>query len=281
MSPDRSASDIRAMPAPKIKTLESTISKSTIQELEKELDFGESVKALRRFNDALENVSPEVFETRMWRVWNELAYNLESFNPVFTACLLKVQCTLGHSDYVRRDDSLRNLIQPLAGEYGMHNDEPMGKTHRLLFSEFYKSCTGKSLEDLLAAGVRPAASEHLFACMMRDVTSGGGYTDGIEQASYALGYNLAVEYLAAYEKTWLLETFQKLDSRFLSEQGRKVEWMFLEVHAVGEIEHAEIGHNAVAAFVPQSHKDALREAMLAHDRDFAEFYNNLTNLLEA
>eukprot|EP00959_Pyramimonas_sp_CCMP1952_P092832 1942694-Pyramimonas_sp.AAC.1 len=26
-----------------------------------------------------------------------------------------------------------------AGEYGMHNDEPMGRTHRKLFSEWYTS----------------------------------------------------------------------------------------------------------------------------------------------
>ena len=31
------------------------------------------------------------------------------------------------------------VAQPLAGEYGMHNGEPMGKTHRKLFSEFYTS----------------------------------------------------------------------------------------------------------------------------------------------
>ena len=34
---------------------------------------------------------------------HELAYNLESFNPAFTAVLLKVQRTIGLSDYVRRD----------------------------------------------------------------------------------------------------------------------------------------------------------------------------------
>jgi hypothetical protein len=100
---------------------------------------GESVKALRRFNDLLEGLSAEQLDTQMWRVWNEMAFNLESFNPVFTACLLKVQCTLGATDYVRRDECLRSLIQPLAGEYGMHNGEPMGKTHRKLFSEFYTS----------------------------------------------------------------------------------------------------------------------------------------------
>ncbi len=56
----------------------------------------------------------------------ELAYNLESFNPAFTAVLLKVQATIGHSDYVARDMALKNLIQPLAGEYGMHNGLAQG-----------------------------------------------------------------------------------------------------------------------------------------------------------
>lgn len=36
----------------------------------------------------------------------------------------QVQRTLGVSDYVRRDLALKNLIQPLAGEYGMHNNQP-------------------------------------------------------------------------------------------------------------------------------------------------------------
>lgn len=59
---------------------------------------------------------------------HELAYNLESFNPAFTAVLLAVQRTIGLSDYVRRDTALKNLIQPLAGEYGMHNSEPQGES---------------------------------------------------------------------------------------------------------------------------------------------------------
>ena len=62
----------------------------------------------------------------MRRVMGELAYNLESFNPAFTAVLLKVQSTIGHSDYVARDMALKNLIQPLAGEYGMHNGQAQG-----------------------------------------------------------------------------------------------------------------------------------------------------------
>ena len=36
----------------------------------------------------------------------------------------QVQRTIGVSDYVRRDLALKNLIQPLAGEYGMHNNQP-------------------------------------------------------------------------------------------------------------------------------------------------------------
>ena len=67
---------------------------------------------------------------RVRPVMNELAYNLESFNPAFTAVLLKVQQTIGVSDYVHRDVALKNLIQPLAGEYGMHNDEAQGERRR-------------------------------------------------------------------------------------------------------------------------------------------------------
>jgi len=45
-------------------------------------------------------------------------------------CCVQVQRTIGVSDYVRRDMALKNLIQPLAGEYGMHNNQPQLKTHR-------------------------------------------------------------------------------------------------------------------------------------------------------
>ena len=50
------------------------------------------------------------------------------------------------------------------------------------------------------------------------------------QASYALGYNLAIEYLADYEKTWMLDSFRQLDARVLQPQQRALsEWLFLEV----------------------------------------------------
>ena len=53
-----------------------------------------------------------------------------------------------------------------------------------------------------------------------------------------------------------------------------------QVHAEGEAEHAAIGHDAVAAFVPSSSAPVLREAMLDHDRDFSAFYSYLADLLE-
>lgn len=56
----------------------------------------------------------------------ELAFNLESFNPAFTAVLLKVQSTIGLSGYHARDEALKRLILPLAGEYGLHADQPQG-----------------------------------------------------------------------------------------------------------------------------------------------------------
>ena len=74
----------------------------------------------------------------------------------------------------------------------------------------------------------------LFAQMMQDVSSGGGYSDALSQASYALGYNLAVEYLANPEKTWLLDSFQRFSRARLEPQGVRVDWEFLEVHALGE-----------------------------------------------
>jgi len=46
------------------------------------------------------------------------------------------------------------------------------------------------------------------------------------QASYALGYNLAIEYLADYEKTWMLDSFRDLNSRVLN---KDIDWIFLEV----------------------------------------------------
>ena len=45
-----------------------------------------------------------------------------------------------------------------------------------------------------------------------------------------MGYNLAIEYLADPEKTWMLESFKQLDRRVLQPQHRALkEWLFLEV----------------------------------------------------
>uniref|UniRef100_A0A7S0WIL9 Uncharacterized protein n=1 Tax=Chlamydomonas leiostraca TaxID=1034604 RepID=A0A7S0WIL9_9CHLO len=260
--------------------LPKLISKEQVVSLEAELDQGASVAALRRFNDALRALPADRWAAVLRPVFNELCFNLESFNPAFTSCLLMVQRTIGVSDYVRRDMALKNLIQPLAGEYGMHNNQPQLKTHRELFADFYASLFGTSLEDLIREGVAPAAAQKLWAQMNRDIMSGGGATDPVEGASYALGYNLAIEYLADYEKTWMLDSFRDLNTRIFAGEGKQVDWVFLEVHAEGEAEHAAIGHNAVLNFVPEAHVPVLRKAMRDHDRDMAAFYNHVASMLE-
>ncbi|KAG2482514.1 hypothetical protein HYH03_018559 [Edaphochlamys debaryana] len=262
--------------------LPQLITKEQVQSLEAELDQGASMAALRRFNDNLRAVPADRWEAVLRPVFNELTFNLESFNPAFTHCLLMVQRTIGVSDYVRRDMALKNLIQPLAGEYGMHNGQPQLKTHRELFSDFFASVFGYELQALMADSPAPKAAQLLFQQMMRDIGSAGGDTSAgaLEQASYALGYNLAIEYLADYEKTWMLDSFRDLDARIFAPAGKKVDWIFLEVHAEGEAEHAAIGHAAVLNLVPAQHVPVLRRAMADHDRDFAAFYNHCANLLE-
>lgn len=49
-----------------------------------------------------------------------------------------------------------------------------------------------------------------------------------------MGYNLAIEYLADYEKTWMLDSFRALNERVLAPAGRPLtEWVFLEVRRGG------------------------------------------------
>lgn len=59
-------------------------------------------------------------------MFSEFTFNLESFNPAFTAVIFQVQNSIGASDYERRDQALKRLVLPLAGEYGMHNGEEQG-----------------------------------------------------------------------------------------------------------------------------------------------------------
>eukprot|EP00879_Flechtneria_rotunda_P003579 GHRR01003813.1.p1 GENE.GHRR01003813.1~~GHRR01003813.1.p1 ORF type:complete len:332 (+),score=102.30 GHRR01003813.1:155-1150(+) len=253
------------------------ITAEEVRGLEAELDAGSGIEALRRFNKALRAVPADKWESVLRPVFNELCFTLESFNPAFAACLLQVQRTIGVSDYVRRDRALKNLIQPLAGEYGMHNNQPQLKTHRELFSDFFMSLFGYPLTDLLADSPPPAAAQLLYNQMMRDILGGGCHIDPLEQASYSLAYNLAIEYLADYEKTWMLDSFRDLNARVLH---KDIDWIFLEVHAEGEAEHAAIGHNAVLNMVPREHIPIMRQAMADHDRDFAVFYNKIAEMLE-
>jgi len=259
--------------------LPELVSRDTVRALEAELDNSASVDALRRFNTLLAGLDEASWKAKLRPVLRELAYNLESFNPLFTAVLLKVQCGIGATDYARRDTALKNLIQPLAGEYGMHNGEQQSRTHRELFAEFYASLMGEPLEAMMAEEPAPARSVASFNTMLSDVLTSGGAaaTDVVQQGSYALGYNLAIEYLADYEKTWMLDSFRELHGKHIKHD---IEWTFLEIHAEGEAEHAAIGHAAVESLVPSEHAGLLRQAMLDHDKEFASFYNSLADMLE-
>lgn len=155
---------------------------------------------------------------------------------------------------------------------------------------FYQDLLKQPLEDALTINPAPRHSVEFFNQMMSDLNTAGRrnnnntttVVDSMTRATYALGYNLAIEYLADYEKTWMLDSFRALNDRVLSPAGRPLtEWVFLEVHAEGEAEHAAIGHAAVAAFVPAVAEGELRRAMMDHDRDFAAFYNAMADMLES
>jgi hypothetical protein len=104
------------------------------------------------------------------------------------------------------------------------------KTHRELFDDWVFSLLHTSASNLIASHPRPVHAEALFDCMMRDIPSAGGAPAcPLTAASYALGYNLAIEYLADYEKRWMRDSFRELDCRFLASQGVVADWTFLEV----------------------------------------------------
>lgn len=45
-----------------------------------------------------------------------------------------------------------------------------------------------------------------------------------------MGYNLAIEYMASYEKPWMLDAFRHLNKTVLAPRGHALtEWLFLEV----------------------------------------------------
>lgn len=113
-------------------------------------------------------------------------------------------------------------------------DFAVANTHRHLFCNFYSSIFQDSVRDLLKEGTRPVASELLFEQMIRDILDGGECKSDIQKASYALGYNLGIEYLAQLEKGAMLESFRELDRVIFSGAGLSVDWEFLEIHALGK-----------------------------------------------
>lgn len=113
--------------APQIQLTKSTTSTPPFP-LQAELKQGAGIDALVRFNGALRALPEDGWRARLAPVLAELCFNLESFNPAFAAVILRVQSSIGSSDYLRRDAALKRLIVPLAGEYGMHNGEAQSAT---------------------------------------------------------------------------------------------------------------------------------------------------------
>ena len=89
---------------------------------------------------------------------------------------------------------------------------------------------GYSASDLISQSPDAPHGRTLFDQMMRDLSSGGQQPGcPLTHASYAMGYNLAIEFLADYEKRWMLQSYRKLNERVLAKQGLDVDWLFLEV----------------------------------------------------
>lgn len=79
-------------------------------------------------------------------------------------------------------------------------------------------------------------SESMFKKMISDIENGGSISkNDMERATYALGYNLAIEFLADYEKTWMLDSFKFLNNKIFLKLQKKIDWTFLEIHAIGKL----------------------------------------------
>lgn len=105
-----------------------------------------------------------------------------------------------------------------------------GKTHRELFDDWVQSLLGRSAPSLIADGREPEAARAMFDRMSADIsTCGGSPACPLTAAAYALGYNLAIEYLADYEKRWMLDSFREMHTRYMASQGVSPDWVFLEV----------------------------------------------------
>lgn len=105
-----------------------------------------------------------------------------------------------------------------------------GKTHRELFDDWVFSLLGRSAPSLVAEEREPVAAREMFDRMAADIGGCGGEPAcPLTAAAYALGYNLAIEYLADYEKRWMLDSFRDLHARYMAAQGVEPDWLFLEV----------------------------------------------------
>lgn len=105
-----------------------------------------------------------------------------------------------------------------------------GKTHRELFDDWVQSLLGRSAPSLIAEEREPEAARVMFERMSADIAGCGGEPGcPLTAAAYALGYNLAIEFLADFEKRWMLDSFRDMHDRYMAAQGVTPDWVFLEV----------------------------------------------------
>lgn len=72
-------------------------------------------------------------------------------------------------------------VAPQAHATSTTHNTTTARTHRELFSVFYRDLLHASLEDALALDAQPPAAVAMFASMMRDIDTAGGRTDCIDQ----------------------------------------------------------------------------------------------------
>jgi len=198
-----------------------------------------------------------------------MGYLYEAFDLMFAVIAASIQATHDESPYVARYETMQNVLQPFASEYGIEPDRPLQSTHRQLYAEFFTAATG---EPWPAGYPRDSASQWL-ACgrrwtqTMLDRLRGDGLGP-IDRAKYNLGYHWAVEALSVGEFDQLIAAWRALgfDAPYMS------------AHCEVEEEHAGCAIGAVVAFSSVTDQLVIQGAR-DHELDLAGFYDQCTALI--
>lgn len=200
-----------------------------------------------------------------------MGYQYESFDHMFALIACNIQATVDQSDYFSRYQAMQSVLRPFASEYAIEPERKLGKPHRHLYAEFYKQATGETFP----SNYPPPASNPWIACGRRwgnaQITRlECKNLSSMDRAKYNLGYHWAVEYLSVNEFDQLQEAWGKLG----------IVTPYMQAHCDVEEEHAGCAISAVIYFC--SIDDPLvRQGVLDHENDLAEFYAECTQLLQS